>query len=59
MNQNSYFDPVIKNPPKEPPYNLSHNAEFLQPFANALHHGTESISYFDRPKDLGYVFRFL
>ena len=43
----------------EPPYNLSHNAEFLQPFANALHHGTESISYSDRPKDLGYVFRCL
>ena len=43
----------------ETPYNLSHNAEFLQPFANALHHGTESISYSDRPKDLGYVFRYL
>ena len=29
----------------EHPYNLRHNAEFLQPLVNSVHCGTESISY--------------
>ena len=29
----------------EHPYNLRYNAEFLQPFANSVRCGTESISY--------------
>ena len=29
----------------EYPYNLRHNAKFLQPFVNSVHCGTESISY--------------
>ena len=29
----------------EHPYNLRHNAKFLQPFVNSAYRGTESISY--------------
>ena len=31
----------------EHPYNLRHNAEFLQPFVNSAYCGTESVSYLD------------
>ena len=39
----------------EHPYNLRHNAKFLQPFVNSVRCGTESISYLVRPNDLGMV----
>ena len=38
----------------EHPYNLRHNAEFLQPFVNSVRCGTESISYLG-PKIWGMV----
>ena len=38
----------------EHPYNLRHNTKFLQPFANSVCFGTESISYLG-PKIWGMV----
>ena len=38
----------------EHPYNLRHNAEFLQPLVNSVRCGTESISYLG-PKIWGMV----
>ena len=33
-------------PPHQHPYNVRHNAEFLQLFLNSVYCGTESISHF-------------
>ena len=38
----------------EHPYNLRHNAKFLEPLVNSVHCGTESISYLI-PKIWGMV----
>ena len=44
-------------PRRNKPYNLRHNAEFLQPLVNFVRFGTESISCLY--SDLGYGSRFL